>query len=109
MADWNEQFIICHLFCEILYRCWISECEPFDSAVFDSELIKFTIPSAKNGQPDTCFRYQFRSLKDDVFEESHGFCSEANFNKSVVVPCERIIIKNGEERLSSRVSYFVHF
>lgn len=63
----------------------------------------------QNGQPDACSRYQFRSLKENFFEESHGFCSEANFNESIVVPCERIIIKNDEERLATRVSNFSVF
>lgn len=80
-------------------RCWIPECDAFQSNSFNAEWTKYAIPSLENG-PDTCSHYQFISIPGESNEET---CNERDFNKSVVMQCDAHFIKNQEERLASRV------
>lgn len=89
------------------YRCRILECESADSFDFSADWLELAIPY-KNGHPESCQRFQYMpSISDD--DDGIGACSVQNFNRSQILQCDDILIKNNEERLVTRVSFLPSF
>lgn len=77
-------------------RCWIQQCESFDTSDFYTNWTSFAIPS-NNGILDSCSQFAYIPTND-------GVCNEENFDKSQRIPCDGYISKDREERLVNHVS-----
>lgn len=86
------------LFC----RCWIPECEPTMSSNFTTGWLEYAIPH-KNGRPEPCIRYQAIATAGDY---DYPTCRPQHFNRSKVIPCEELIIKDEQRHMYQVRSFF---
>uniref|UniRef100_A0A8D9AGS9 Organic cation transporter 1 n=1 Tax=Cacopsylla melanoneura TaxID=428564 RepID=A0A8D9AGS9_9HEMI len=73
----------------IKHRCTIPECEDPRNSSYLTPWIKHAVPYDKDGNPETCSRYQFKGS---------GSCSDSSsFDKTKLVKCNNSYVFEGKE------------
>lgn len=83
----------------------IPECETecdIHSENFVPSWLSYSTPY-KNDRPEKCLRFESAIRENNSNAEMKETCTENSFVRSHVVSCDRLVVKNSEERLISRV------